>query len=264
MGAAIQGGVLQGEYTGLLLIDVTPLSLGIETLGGVFTRLINKNTSIPTTKSQIFTTAADGQTSVEVKVYQGEREMCADNKKLGEFQLVGIRPASKGTPQIEVTFDIDANGIVTARATDKDTGKAQEIRIQSSGGLSKAEIERMVAEAEKYKAEDAARRDLIEATNKADSVISDTEKHIKDYKDDISQSDVDKINALIENLKTKKGTTTDEINTAIGELQTESLKIFDEAIKASRAKKGTDTSSSSSSSEPTEAEYHDVNDKDRK
>ncbi|MDP2439081.1 MAG: molecular chaperone DnaK [archaeon] len=266
MGAAIQGGVLQGEYTGLLLIDVTPLSLGIETLGGVFTRLIHKNTSIPTTKSQVFTTAADGQTSVEVKVYQGEREMCNDNKKLGEFQLVGIRPASKGTPQIEVTFDIDANGIVTARATDKDTGKAQEIRIQSSGGLSKSDIERMVQEAEKYKAEDAAKRDLIEATNRADSVIADTEKHVRDYKDDITQDDVDKINTLIETLKGKKNTSTDEINAAINDLQSSSLKIFDEAIKASRAKKGDSGSSDapSSSSEPSEAEYRDVDGKDKK
>lgn len=238
MGAAIQGGVLLGEYTGLLLIDVTPLSLGIETLGGVFTRLINKNTSIPTTKSQVFTTAADGQTSVEIKVFQGEREMVADNKMLGEFKLVGIRPAPKGSPQIEVTFDIDANGIVTARATDKDTGKAQEIRIQSSGGLSKTDIEKIIQEAEKHREADAARREMIELANRADSVIDDTERNLREYKDDISSTDKEKIESLISTVRSNKNTSVSELNTAINELQSTSLRIFDDLYKAKKAKTG--------------------------
>ena len=258
MGAAIQGGVLLGEYTGLLLIDVTPLSLGIETLGGVFTRLIHKNTSIPTTKSQTFTTAADGQTSVEIKVYQGEREMVHDNKLLGEFKLVGIRPAPKGSPQIEVTFDIDANGIVTARATDKDTGKAQEIRIQSSGGLSKTDIEKIIQEAEKHKAEDAARRELIELANRADSVIDDTERNMRDLKEDLPSDDKDKINALIAAVREKKNSTPEELNAAINDLQGTSLRIFDEVYKAQRAKKGSDEPAKG---EPVDAEYTESGDK---
>merc|ERR1719429_865758 len=155
MGAAIQGGVLAGDVTDVLLLDVTPLSLGIETLGGVFTKLISRNTTIPTKKSQVFSTAADGQTQVEIKVHQGEREMAADNKLLGQFKLVGIPPAPRGVPQIEVVFDIDANGIVNVSARDKGTGKEQQIVIQSSGGLSKDEIENMVREAEKHAAKDA-------------------------------------------------------------------------------------------------------------
>jgi len=160
-GAAIQGGVLKGQYTELLLLDVTPLSLGIETLGGVFTRLIPRNTTIPTKKSQTFSTAADGQTEVDLKVYQGERDMAADNKMLGRFSLTNIPPAPKGVPQIEVTFDIDANGIVNVSARDKATGVGQQIRIQSSGGLSDADIKKMVDDAERNKGKDAERRDRI-------------------------------------------------------------------------------------------------------
>merc|ERR1711942_661223 len=165
MGAAIQGGVLAGDVTDVLLLDVTPLSLGIETLGGVFTKLINRNTTIPTKKSQVFSTAADGQTQTEIKVYQGEREMASDNKILGQFTLVGIPPAPRGVPQIEVTFDIDANGIVNVSARDKGTGREQQIVIQSSGGLSKDDIENMVKNAEKYAEEDKKKKAIVEAVN---------------------------------------------------------------------------------------------------
>merc|ERR1739838_998075 len=193
MGAAIQGGVLAGDVTDVLLLDVTPLSLGIETLGGVFTKLINRNTTIPTKKSQVFSTAADGQTQVEIKVHQGEREMAANNKQLGQFSLVGIPPAPRGVPQIEVTFDIDANGIVNVSARDKGTGREQQIVIQSSGGLSKEEIENMVNEAEQFKEQDEAKRDLIEERNRVESQIHETEKQLDNFKDQLEQSKVDEI-----------------------------------------------------------------------
>merc|ERR1712002_508772 len=175
MGAAIQGGVLAGDVTDVLLLDVTPLSLGIETLGGVMTKLINRNTTIPTRKSQVFSTAADGQTQVEIKVHQGEREMAADNKLLGQFQLVGLPPAPRGVPQVEVTFDIDANGIVNVSARDKGTGREQQIVIQSSGGLSKDQIENMIKNAENYAEEDRRRKERVEAVNTAEGIIHDTE-----------------------------------------------------------------------------------------
>ena len=180
VGAAIQAGVLQGEVKDVLLLDVTPLSLGIETLGGVFTRLIERNTTIPTKKSQIFSTAEDSQNAVTIRVSQGEREMAADNKLLGQFDLVGIPPAPRGVPQIEVTFDIDANGIVHVSAKDKATAKEQSIRIQASGGLSEAEIERMVKDAEAHAAEDKQKRELIEAKNHAEALVHATEKQLKD------------------------------------------------------------------------------------
>merc|ERR1719322_423195 len=176
MGAAIQGGVLAGDVTDVLLLDVTPLSLGIETLGGVFTKLITRNTTIPTKKSQVFSTAADGQTQVEIKVHQGERELAADNKLLGQFQLVGIPPAPRGVPQVEVTFDIDANGIVNVHARDKGTGKEQQIVIQSSGGLSKDQIENMVREAEANAEQDKVNRERVEAINQAEGILHDTER----------------------------------------------------------------------------------------
>merc|ERR1719479_323008 len=201
MGAAIQGGVLAGDVTDVLLLDVTPLSLGIETLGGVFTKLINRNTTIPTKKSQVFSTAADGQTQVEIKVMQGEREMAKDNKTLGQFQLVGIPPAPRGVPQVEVTFDIDANGIVNVHARDKGTGKEQQIVIQSSGGLSKDQIENMVRNAEAHAEADKQKRDRIEAVNQAEGILHDTESKMEEYKDQLPAEDVTKMKDKIEEVR---------------------------------------------------------------
>ncbi len=203
-GAAIQGGVLQGDVKDVLLLDVTPLSLGIETLGGVFTRLIDKNTTIPTKKSQVFSTAEDNQSAVTIRVFQGEREMAADNKLLGQFDLVGIPPAARGMPQIEVTFDIDANGIVNVSAKDKSTGKEQQIRIQASGGLSDDEIERMVKEAEENAEEDKKKREYVDTKNQADSLINETEKNLKEHGDKVPEEDKNKITADIEELKKVK------------------------------------------------------------
>jgi molecular chaperone DnaK len=210
VGAAIQAGVLKGDVKDVLLLDVTPLSLGIETLGGVFTRLIDRNTTIPTKKSQVFSTAEDGQSAVTIRVSQGEREMAADNKLLGQFDLVGIPPAPRGMPQIEVTFDIDANGIVHVSAKDKATGKEQSIRIQASGGLSEADIKRMTEEAERYKEDDRKKRELIEARNNADALVHSTEKQLKETGDKLAAADRTAIEAAMASLKT--AAQTDDVN----------------------------------------------------
>ena len=220
VGAAIQGGVLGGDVKDILLLDVTPLSLGIETMGGVFTRLIDRNTTIPTKKSQIFSTAADGQTSVEVHVLQGEREMAADNKTLGRFQLTGIAPAPRGVPQIEVSFDIDANGIVKVSAKDLGTGKEQNISITASTNLSKDDIDKAVKEAEQYAAEDKARKDSVDAHNNADAVIYQSEKALSDLGDKVSESEKAPVQAAIEKLKeSNKGNDVEAIKAATDECQ---------------------------------------------
>ncbi len=253
MGAAIQGGVLAGDVTDVLLLDVTPLSLGIETLGGVFTKLINRNTTIPTKKSQVFSTAADGQTQVEIKVHQGEREMAVDNKLLGQFQLVGIPPAPRGVPQVEVTFDIDANGIVNVHARDKGTGKEQQIVIQSSGGLSKDDIENMVREAEAHAEADRQKKDRIEAVNQAEGILHDTESKMEEFKDQLEADEVqkmkDKIVEVREKLANKDEMDPEEIKKTVSELQQSSLKLFEMAYKKMANER--DGGSSSSSSEET-------------
>jgi molecular chaperone DnaK len=202
IGAAIQAGVLKGDVKDVLLLDVTPLSLGIETLGGVFTRLIDRNTTIPTRKSQVFSTAEDSQNAVTIRVFQGEREMAADNKMLGQFDLLGIPPAPRGVPQIEVTFDIDANGIVNVSAKDKGTGKEQQIRIQASGGLSDSDIQKMVKDAEQHAAEDKKRRELVEAKNHADSLVHTTEKNLKEHGDKVDAATRSQIESELAALKT--------------------------------------------------------------
>ncbi|KAJ7378800.1 Stress-70 protein, mitochondrial [Desmophyllum pertusum] len=235
VGAAIQGGVLSGDVKDVLLLDVTPLSLGIETLGGVFTKLIPRNTTIPTKKGQVFSTAADGQTQVEIKVHQGEREMASDNKLLGQFQLVGIPPAPRGVPQVEVTFDIDANGIVNVSARDKGTGREQQIVIQSSGGLSKDEIENM---------------DLTEAVNQAEGIIHDTETKMEEFKEQLPTDETSKLKEEMEKVREvlarKDSETAESIRQAYSELQQKSLKLFEMAYKKMASEREGGASSSSS------------------
>jgi len=239
LGAAIQGGVLKGDVKDVLLLDVTPLSLGIETLGGVFTRLIDRNTTIPTNKSQSFSTAEDNQTAVTIRVFQGEREMAADNKILGQFDLVGIPPAQRGMPQIEVTFDIDANGIVNVSAKDKATGKEQQIRIQASGGLSDDDIDRMVQDAEQNAEDDKARRESVEVRNNADSLVHAAEKNIKDYGDQVSDEDKQAIETAIAELKEALEGDDVEVITAKTEALNEvSMKLGEAMYKAAQAEGG--------------------------
>jgi molecular chaperone DnaK len=232
MGAAIQAGVLQGDVKDVLLLDVTPLSLGIETLGGVFTRLIDRNTTIPTRKSQVFSTAEDNQSAVTIRVAQGEREMATDNKMLGQFDLVGIPSAPRGVPQVEVTFDIDANGIVNVSAKDKGTGKEQQIRIQASGGLSDADIEQMVKDAEAHSSEDKEKRELVETKNQAEAVIHTTERNIKEHGDKVTDSDKAAIEAAMDELRAvKDGDDKDEIQKKTEATITASMKLGEAIYK---------------------------------
>ncbi len=234
VGAAVQGGVLGGEVKDVLLLDVTPLSLGIETLGGVFTRLIERNTTIPTRKSEIFSTASDSQTSVEIKVYQGERAMASDNKMLGVFQLVGIPPAPRGIPQVEVTFDIDANGILNVTAKDKATNNEQKITITSSSGLSKDEVEKMARDAESHSSDDRKKKEEIESRNRADAMVYNIEKMLKEHRDKVGADDAKAVeDALAETKKAMQEGGIDHINQATSKLETASHKLAEAMYKAS-------------------------------
>ena len=239
LGAAIQGGVLKGDVKDVLLLDVTPLSLGIETLGGVFTRLIDRNTTIPTRKSQVFSTAEDSQQAVTIRVFQGEREMASDNKILGQFDLVGIPPSPRGMPQIEVTFDIDANGIVNVSAKDKATNKEQQIRIQASGGLSDADIDQMVKDAEQHAGEDKKRRELVEACNQADTLIHSSEKNLSEFSDKISEDDKKAIEDGIADLKSvMDGDDAEAIKSKTDTLTQAAMKLGEAMYKASQENVG--------------------------
>ncbi len=270
MGAAIQAGVLQGDVKDVLLLDVTPLSLGIETLGGVFTKLIERNTTVPTKKSQVFSTAEDNQNAVTIRVFQGEREMAADNKLLGQFDLVGIPPAPRGTPQIEVTFDIDANGIVNVSAKDKSTGKEQQIKIQASGGLSDEEIDKMVKDAEANAETDKKKREEVDVKNQADSLVFQVEKNIKEHGDKISPEDKSKIEADLKDLK--EALEKNEIETIkqkTQDLTQSSMKMGEamykdqqssEASGAEQPKQEDNTSETKSDDDVIDADYEEVDD----
>jgi molecular chaperone DnaK len=266
MGAAIQAGVLQGDVKDVLLLDVTPLSLGIETLGGVATKLIEKNTTIPTKKSQVFSTAENNQPAVSIRVVQGEREMAADNKLLGNFELTGIAPAPRGVPQIEVTFDIDANGIVNVSAKDKGTGKEQKIQIQASGGLTDEEIEKMVKDAEANKEADKKKREEIDAKNSADSLVASTEQSLKEHGDKVSAEDKKTIEADLQSLKDAiKADNVEDIKTKTQTLMQSSMKMGEAIYKAQQANPGTGTGSEKNSDgekkeDVVDAEFEEVKD----
>jgi molecular chaperone DnaK len=272
VGAAVQGGVLKGDVKDVLLLDVTPLSLGIETLGGVFTRLIERNTTIPTKKSQVFSTADDGQTAVTIKVYQGEREMAADNKHLGTFDLVGIPPAPRGVPQVEVTFDIDANGIVNVSAKDKATSKEQSIRIQASGGLSDTDIQRMVKEAEAHAGEDKKKRELVEAKNHLEALIHATERSVTDSGDKIPAEVKTDVEAAIASAKEAvQGEDTEQIKTAAQNLAQASLKIGEAVYGGQQpgepgpdGDSGPEAKSSGGDDNVVDAEFEEVKDNKKK
>jgi molecular chaperone DnaK len=260
MGAAIQAGVLQGDVKDVLLLDVTPLSLGIETLGGVFTRLIERNTTIPTKKSQVFSTAEDSQSAVTIRVFQGEREMAADNKMLGQFDLVGLPPAPRGVPQIEVTFDIDANGIVNVSAKDKGTGKEQQIRIQASGGLSDADIEKMVKDAESHASEDKKRREVVEAKNQGEALVHSTEKSLAEFGAKIAAADKSTIEQAIADLKTAlEGDDPEAIQQKTNTLAQASMKLGEAMYAAQQADGGEGNAEKAGSDDVVDADFEEVN-----
>ena len=267
MGAAIQAGVLQGDVKDVVLLDVTPLSLGIETLGGVFTRLIDRNTTIPTKKSQIFSTAEDNQNAVTLRVFQGEREMAADNKILGQFNLEGIPPAPRGLPQIEVTFDIDANGIVSVGAKDKGTGKEQNITIQASGGLSDDDIEAMVRDAEENADADKERRELIEAKNQAESLIHSTEKSMEEHSDKVDPTTIEAIELAIAALKDDlEGDNADKIKSGVQNVTESAMKLGEAIYKASQEAEdgGEEEPKAADEDEILDADFEDLGDNDKR
>jgi molecular chaperone DnaK len=278
IGAAIQAAVLQGDVKDVLLLDVTPLSLGIETAGGVFSKLIERNTTIPTNKSQVFSTAADNQSAVTIKVFQGEREIAIHNKVLGEFNLEGIAPAPRGMPQIEVIFDIDANGVVEVSAKDKATGKEQQIKIQSSGGLSEDEIEKMVKDAEANASADKAKKEFIEAKNQADSAVYEVEKSLKEHADKVDDATKTAIEAELEKLKelaAKEDASAEELKAATESLTQASMKLGEEIYKASQEASAAEGSSEAGAAEAgsetsegdekiVDAEYEEVKDEEKK